>query len=152
MKSVSLRSDQGVKSSYVRSPAMTVLKMCVEPGCFRLTAAARCIPCRSRRDRARNRVSYYQTPEWRAIARACVQRDGACLICSSTLRLTANHIIGRAAGGPDTVENTMTMCGDCHSTFEADARHGRQTDLRQRVDSIRHALILERDLRQGEPA
>lgn len=131
---------------------MTVLKLCVEPGCFRLTAMSRCAPCRSSRDRVRNRTSYYQTPQWRSIAHACVERDGCCLVCWSTLRLTANHIIGRADRGPDSVENTMTLCGDCHSTFEADARYGRQTDLRRRVDAIRHTLILERGLRpQGEP-
>lgn len=126
---------------------MTVLKVCVEPGCRRLTAASRCAPCQSRKDRTRNQGSYYQTPGWRSLARACIDRDGNCLICGSLLRLTANHIIARAAGGLDILENLMTMCGRCHSTFEADTRHGRSTDLRRRVDEIRAHLIESRDLR-----
>lgn len=132
---------------------MTVLKVCIEPRCARLTQGSRCAPCQSRKDRRRNRASFYQTSTWRALAQACIERDGNCLLCSSTSRMTANHIIARTAGGPDVLENLMTMCGRCHSTYEADLRYGRSSELRRRVDEIRAALICSRDLRpQGEPA
>jgi len=140
-------APQGSSPSYVRSRTVTVMKVCIEPRCRRLTMGARCAPCQSDKDRARNQASYYQTPEWRTMAQACIERDGNCMVCTSTSRMTANHIIGRAAGGPDTVENLMTMCGRCHSTFEADTRNYRSTDLRRRVDEIRAALICARDLR-----
>lgn len=129
---------------------MTVLKVCLDwpkPGCRRLTTGSRCSSCQSRKDRTRNQGSYYQTPDWRSLARACIDRDGNCLICGSTHRLTANHIIGRAQRGPDALENLMTMCGRCHSTFEADTRHDRQTDHRRRVDELRAHLITSRALR-----
>ncbi len=134
---------------------MTVLKLCIEPRCGRLTTSSRCSACQSKKDRKRNRASFYQTPMWRALAQECIERDGNCLLCSSTTRMTANHIIARADGGPDVVENLMTMCGRCHSTYEADLRYDRSTDLRRRVDEIRVALMARRGLRpttQGEPA
>jgi 5-methylcytosine-specific restriction endonuclease McrA len=132
---------------------MTVLKVCITPRCGQLTTGSRCPRCQSVKDRTRNQASYYQTPAWRALAQACVERDGNCLVCSSTTRMTANHIIGRADDGPDDVENLMTMCGRCHSTFEADTRYGRSTELRRAVDEIRVALISQRGLRpQGEPS
>lgn len=75
-----------------------------------------------------------------------MERDGACLLCSSTSRLTANHINPRGSGGLDVLENLMTMCGACHSTYEADVRYDRSTDLRRRVDKIRAALMSSRGL------
>ena len=130
-----------------------VLKVCLTPGCGQLTEQSRCARCRSRLDRRRNQASYYQTPGWRSLATACIQRDGNCLICCSSHRLTANHIVARGDGGPDTLENLMTMCGRCHSTYEADLRYGRSTDLRRRVDEIRAELMSTRDLRlQGGTA
>lgn len=102
-----------------------------------------CPDCTRAKAAARNASSYYQTSEWRRLAGAAVQRDGECAICMGRARLTANHIIPRQGGGPDALPNLMTLCGSCHSGYEAAVRHGRDTELRRLVDRVR-ALLIER--------
>lgn len=56
---------------------------------------------------------YYQTPQWRALRRACLKRDGyRCTApgCTSTERLIADHIVSRRKGGSDTLANLRTLC------------------------------------------
>lgn len=56
-------------------------------------------------------------PRWHAARRACFERDGfACVRCSSTEKLQADHIIrisDDAAGAFD-IDNLQTLCHSCH--------------------------------------
>ena len=36
----------------------------------------------------------------------------------SPIRAHLAHVISRGAGGSDTIENTRTKCGECHSGYE----------------------------------
>lgn len=61
---------------------------------------------------------FYLTPLWRALRRACLERDGnKCTVagCNGTERLTADHIIPRRKGGADALSNLRTLCQPCHS-------------------------------------
>ena len=51
---------------------------------------------------------------WSALRLACLERDGwICADCGG--RATdADHVIPRALGGPDTLENLRALCGPCH--------------------------------------
>lgn len=114
-------------------------------GCGRPTPHAvkgRCPECRRELDRN----DFYQSPEWRRIARAAkADPDAACTICGSTKRLIAHHSHARREGGPDTKENIVLLCGEgaigcdwqsCHSQYEADKRTGRDTELRRLVEAL----------------
>jgi hypothetical protein len=109
-----------------------------------------CERCRrgEERNKGRRRTSnaFYLTPRWRRLAKRVTRRDGKCAGCTSTRRLTAAHIIPRADGGLDTERNLFTLCGSCHSRWEADTRHGRHTEHRQQIDTIRKLLIHHRSL------
>lgn len=52
------------------------------------------------------------------------RRDGyRCALCDSTKYLQLHHVVPRGKGGPDTEQNLITLCSDCHALA-----HG--TDLR----------------------
>ena len=59
---------------------------------------------------------------WRKISRQVVARDRACVRCGGTHYLNAHHVIPRAQGGPDTLENLVTLCASCHGRLEAQQR------------------------------
>lgn len=101
----------------------------------------RCPACRRRQ----NAQDFYQSPQWRRLARRAKRLHGACAICGSTSRLTAHHAHARRKGGPDTEENIVLLCGadavgmpwdSCHSQYEADKRTGKNTELRRLVDAL----------------
>jgi hypothetical protein len=110
-----------------------ILKACVDCGAHaRTLTRGRCNVCRRKQDRA----SYYQSPQWRTI-RALLIHD-ACDLCGSTYRLTLHHTQGRRRGGSDRPENLRwTLCGTCHSRYEADVRTDRDTELRRRIEAVR---------------
>ncbi len=87
---------------------------------------SRCLPCQRVRDRAKNASSKpYRTKEWRALREDCLARDdGRCVVCAGTYLLTAHHLKGRKAGGPDVLWNLTTVCGSCHAHVERQLRHG----------------------------
>lgn len=121
-------------------------KLCLDCGAV-TDGASRCATHRQRRDRQRNASSFYQTPGWRRLQRACIARDGACQVTGSTRRLTAHHVIPRERGGPDELGNLVTLAGDVHSQYEADVRHGRNTELRREVDRVLADIATARGLR-----
>lgn len=44
------------------------------------------------------------------------RRDGfRCALCDSTKYLQLHHVIPRGEGGPDTAQNLITLCSDCHA-------------------------------------
>lgn len=94
----------------------------------------RCPVHESKRNQAKNRSSYYQTPQWRQLRKAITKE---CVYCGSTDRVAAHHIKGRKDGGPDAPENLIGLCQRCHSQLEADLRSSRSTELTRFVESIR---------------
>ena len=60
---------------------------------------------------------------WRRLSREVVARDGACVRCGGQFRrvpaVSAHHILRRAAGGPDSPGNLVTLCASCHARVEA---------------------------------
>ena len=52
------------------------------------------------------------------------RRDGwRCALCDNTRYIQIHHVIPRGKGGPNSVQNLITLCSDCHALA-----HG--TDLR----------------------
>lgn len=113
---------------------MPVLRPCIEAKCGALTPNTRCIAHQQQRDRERNERSYYQTPEWRRLRKAVAGRP--CAVCESRKRVVAHHREGRKAGGEDVAANLIPLCGSCHSTYEADLRAGRDTELVRLVEAL----------------
>lgn len=49
------------------------------------------------------------------IAAACYRRDGwKCRYCSNRNGLHPHHFIYQSHGGPDTLNNLLTLCASCH--------------------------------------
>lgn len=48
-----------------------------------------------------------------------ILRDGACVIGGSMVLLCPHHIIHTGAGGPDTLENKVTLCLEHHTQVHA---------------------------------
>lgn len=115
---------------------------CRWPRCKRyVSAPGYCRPHRQQVDRDRNQRSPYVTREWRRLSQAVTARDGRCQVpsCGSTSRLVAHHLENRREGGPDAMDNLVTLCASCHSRYEADRRAGRRTALRRAVESLRRS-------------
>ena len=52
---------------------------------------------------------------WRGIKDWVFLRDGdRCKMCGSTKRLTIDHIVPVAWGGPDDADNLQVLCQDCN--------------------------------------
>lgn len=88
------------------------LKPCLD--CGRLATGTRCRLCT-------NQSPYYQ-PAWRRLSQQVTSRDGACVRCGSTHRLSAHHVIPRRDGGPDEPDNLVSLCVSCHARLEAASR------------------------------
>lgn len=56
---------------------------------------------------------------WEELRRKTLRRDGyACTRCGAGDRtLQAHHIVPRSAGGPDDLENLLTICRPCHGVI-----------------------------------
>lgn len=43
------------------------------------------------------------------------RRDGwRCALCDSTRCIQIHHVVPRGKGGPNTMQNLITLCSDCH--------------------------------------
>jgi len=66
-------------------------------------------------------MNYYSSAEWRRLSRQTKKRDCyQCQVCGDRegdphTVLNAHHIIPRAKGGPDTLDNLITLCDLCHA-------------------------------------
>jgi 5-methylcytosine-specific restriction endonuclease McrA len=53
--------------------------------------------------------------EYKALCRQVLARDGyKCVYCGLRNNLHVHHIVYRSAGGPDTLENLVTLCHKHH--------------------------------------
>lgn len=67
---------------------------------------------------------YYQSAEWKALRKACLQRDlYRCTLalpgCLHTASI-ADHIVSRRKGGTDTIENLRSVCRSCDNRLKED--------------------------------
>lgn len=93
------------------------MKPCLH--CGRLARGSRCRVCLS----VASGANPYATADWRRLSRQTVERDGACVCCGSPGRcLNAHHVQPRAEGGPDSLDNLVTLCASCHGRLEARER------------------------------
>ncbi len=103
--------------------------------CRTITATGpRCPSCSRTRNRKRDAASPYRNARWQKLRARLTRQAGACTICGSHQRLTVHHLHGRKRDitqGPFAV-----LCGHCHSTYEAERRAGRRTDLTRLIDRI----------------
>ena len=66
---------------------------------------------------------YYRTEAWQRLQAEALQRQPMCVTPGCGRRATfADHIIPRAQGGLDVVENLRALCATCHSN----RWHGRE--------------------------
>ncbi len=110
---------------------MPLAAICIE--CGEVTSQirkSRCFTCARERDRD----DPYQKRSWRKLAKSA--KASECAVCQGTERLTAHHSHARRDGGPDTEANLVTLCGSCHSQYEADKRAEKQTHLRAFVEAL----------------
>lgn len=68
--------------------------------------------------------SYYHTPEWAALRRACLERDRfVCQLalpgCSGRAAI-ADHIVSRRNGGTDELANLRSVCRACDNRRKED--------------------------------
>lgn len=82
-------------------------------------------------DAAKTRRAAHQaiikSPQWRRVASMVKKRDGGCVRCGTTDRLTVHHIDpALEAANPYDPENCITLCASCHSIEDA-ARRRKQT-------------------------
>ena len=74
---------------------------------------------------ARTPDPFYQTPEWKALRRATLERDHyTCTTpgCGQPAR-TVDHIVSRRKGGADALLNLRCLCVVCDQKLMQD-RHG----------------------------
>lgn len=62
---------------------------------------------------------FYQSPKWLRLSAQCRERDGwVCRVCGrdpGRSKLHAHHKIPRAKGGPDVLDNLISLCETCHN-------------------------------------
>lgn len=68
-------------------------------------------------------AAYFASSEWRRLKQQVFNRDDhRCQRCQKQYRISrplgAHHIIPRQAGGPDEMENLITLCHPCHNHVE----------------------------------
>lgn len=62
---------------------------------------------------------------WRRLRQEVLERDGhACRECTGSTGLVAHHIVHHDCGGPDTLDNLLTLCRPCHLRIHPPTRHG----------------------------
>jgi 5-methylcytosine-specific restriction endonuclease McrA len=52
---------------------------------------------------------------WDHLKSLCIARDGMCVRCGTDTDLTADHILSKALGGEDNLDNLQTLCRSCNA-------------------------------------
>ena len=97
---------------------------CPEPRCPEVTHGGRCPAHKRQRQRQQDAKRPTATQrgydaEWRKLRNAVIARDPICQTCGQAPSTDAAHIIPRAQGGQDTMENLRGACHSCHSSETA---------------------------------
>lgn len=73
----------------------------------------------------------------KAVRRECLARDGKCVRCHSRKSLECHHVQAIQDGGPDTLDNVVTLCFACHAEWTHVAEPlGVQWGLFMRLPSV----------------
>lgn len=62
----------------------------------------------SKKQQARNR-------EYTKVRKLVYERDGGLCVLCGAMATDTHHIIFRSHGGPDTLENLVCLCRECHN-------------------------------------
>ena len=78
--------------------------------------------------------------DWEVVRAEALERDGhACRNCNDTpadgAELMAHHVIPDGVGGPDTLENIVTLCRRCHNTIHRICDKGEDAPL-SKLDGV----------------
>lgn len=65
-----------------------------------------------RRARIQANGGSFTAGEWKAL---CQKYGNRCLCCGKRKKLTADHVVPLAAGGPNVIENIQPLCRECNS-------------------------------------
>lgn len=66
-------------------------------------------------------AKFLQTPVWKKLSAACIERDGhKCTECESTEILQAHHLFYRENWWDTELEDLITLCRDCHHAHHFD--------------------------------
>jgi 5-methylcytosine-specific restriction protein A len=104
---------------------MTVARVCLEPGCARLTSSGSRCPeheriFRQQRNRARDRERGSSTQrgygsQWRKLSMQIIRRDGGyCFWCGLPGADTTDHVIAKNHGGSDDPSNLVAAHRVCN--------------------------------------
>lgn len=91
-------------------------------------------------------------PEWETLHQQTLERDGhACTRCGANDRtLQAHHVVPRGAGGPDDLENLVTLCRPCHGVMHPE--NGSFDDVRHEAPLFPEPDAPEAVARMRSPA
>lgn len=91
--------------------------LCCAPGCNRLTHSRYCDQHPHYYDRQRPSVKErgYSGKPWQAVRKQVLDRDVWCSDCKISPADTVDHIVPKAKGGTDQLQNLRALCKSCHS-------------------------------------
>lgn len=76
-----------------------------------------------RASRAAEYRKYLKSPEWKALRRQAMERDGhRCRTCNAERNLEAHHRYYPEEFGTETIDALTTLCRSCHELFETRRR------------------------------
>jgi len=98
---------------------MPALRQCSD--CGRLSETWRCAECKRKRSRARDirRGTAHDrgyTRAWRTLAKRVLKRDQFICHWCGGLATTADHVVAKADGGTDAMDNLVAACKPCNDS------------------------------------
>ena len=117
------------------------LRACSVPGCRNLGTGDRCEEHQQRHEATRpawtstkgSASSRGYGATWRRLRKLVLHRDPICRACCRAPSTTVDHIVPKARGGQDTMENLQGLCAACEAAKTAkDAAAGRAIKRRGR--------------------
>lgn len=66
-------------------------------------------------------------PQWRRLRAIVLDRDPVCKGCGKAASMHVDHVVPKARGGTDAIQNLQGLCERCHQAKTArDARNGKR--------------------------
>ena len=91
---------------------------CLEPGCGGLAyKGSRCAAHKGQADAARPNAAArgYCSARWKRLRLLVLHRDPLCVVCKQPAT-EADHVVPKADGGEDAMDNLQGLCKACHSS------------------------------------
>ncbi len=114
---------------------MKPLRACSVPGCRNLGTGSRCPAHQEAADASRqawastegSASSRGYGATWRRLRQMVLNRDPICRQCRREPSFAVDHVVPKARGGDDSMENLQGLCRACHAAKTAkDAAQGRK--------------------------